>query len=238
MGKTELSCGGNFLRYLLFILNLLIFLMGLILFILTALLKWTKVLSGLGLGDFEIIINFASLSTVSTVVLIVAGIIMAISLFGLIGSKTMNRFFLTIYLILITILFLAHLIVLLVLVFGSSVLEDSYKKALNETVSNLKDKEGEDFTVMCTVLKKFSEEFKCCGAENGEQDFGNKTIVDECCNKEKDFKNGGCGQLSLDAVVKGSINFLVIPSAVILGIELFAIISVSCICGKRKRGDY
>jgi hypothetical protein len=237
MGKTELSCGGNFLRYLLFILNLLIFLMGLILFILAALLKWTNVFGGLDLGVFEQIASFASLNGVSTFVLIVAAVIMAISLFGLIGSKTMNRFFLIIYLILIIILFLAHGIALLVLVFGSSTVENLYRQEVNKTVSNLKYKEGNDFKALCIVFEKFSDAFECCGADNGPEDFGNITIAKDCCSKETDYMRG-CGQVSLDAIVKGSINFLVIPSGVILGIELFAIISVSCICGKRKRDDY
>jgi hypothetical protein len=237
MGKTELSCGGNFLRYLLFILNLLIFLMGLILFILAALLKWTNVFGGLDLGVFEQIASFASLNGVSTFVLIVAAVIMAISLFGLIGSKTMNRFFLIIYLILIIILFLAHGIALLVLVFGSSTVENLYRQEVNKTVSNLQYKQGDEFKALCTVFVEFSDAFQCCGADNGPDDFGNTTIAKECCSKKKDYDKG-CGQVSLDAIVKGSINFLVIPSAVILGIELFAIISVSCICGKRKRNDY
>lgn len=79
-----------------------------------------------------------------------------------------------------------------------------------------------------------SDLFQCCGY-NGPNDFidpANK----KCC--QSPTSNAGCGQLAPDKLKTSAINFLVIPSAIILFIEFVQIVAVPILAAKIIRSSF
>lgn len=229
--KKKVGCCANMIRYLLFLFNGLFCLFGLIVFIAAAVLKW-------GNGSFNKIFNnkqiaeqlstLGSLSSVSIAVMILGGAIFLFSLFGFLGAYFKVKCFLVMYEAIVVALFIAHFIAVLVLVFGASSIKKDYSKFLNQTVTNLK--ENDKYKTNCEIMTAISNVFDCCGYD-GPNDFSsNATIAEECCKKE--VPQSGCNKKSIDGIEKNAINLLIIPSAVILGIEFFVFITVPFLIGR------
>ena len=81
-------------------------------------------------------IDTTSFKKYSTELLQVSGGIIFVSLIGLIGACCANRFFLFIYEIFLVLLFFIHLLIVILVVFGTqTVVEDLNKKLLSSVVS-------------------------------------------------------------------------------------------------------
>ena len=230
----ELGCCGQLIKFCLVTVNVLFLVLGLVVFISAAVLKWgngvfSKFTDIPGISE---LVNVSKIDGVSIFLLVLGGFIMLLSFMGLIGVKYLSKPFLVTYGFLVLIMFLAHLIALVVLLFSSSPIETQYMKALNKTMTDIN--EVKDFKKNCDIFKGLSEVFKCCGLE-GPNDFTNKTVILTCCepNKDKVPYESGCGQKSIDDIKKNAINLLFIPSGIILVIELFAVVMVPFLIGRR-----
>ena len=228
----ELGCCGHMIKFSLVIVNLLFLVLGLVVFITAAVLKWgngvfSKFTDIPGIGE---LVNVSKIDGVSIFLLILGGFIMLVSFLGLIGVKYLSKPFLMTYGFVVLIMFLAHLIALVVLLFSSSPIETQYTKALNKTITEINENVKEKFKKNCDVYKGLSEVFKCCGL-NGPNDFTNKTIISECCEPKVPYEVG-CGQKSIDDIKKNALNLLFIPSGIILIIELFAVVMVPFLIGR------
>jgi hypothetical protein len=221
-------------RFFLTIINVLFLILGLVVFITGIVLRWgsTSFNKLINIPDINKIIDSAgSISGVTIFLLVLGGFIILLSFFGILGVRYMNRFFLVVYEVIVVAIFLAQIIAILVLVFSSSTIINEYKKALNGTMDDV-NKNGADAGDKCQLFKGLSSVFDCCGA-NGPSDFLNQTLVTEkiCCEKG-DPNQKGCASQSVDEVQKNVINLVMIPSAVILGIEFFAMLTVPFLIGK------
>jgi len=87
---------------------------------------------------------------------------------------------------------------------------------------NLNDTTNDVFVRECQLLRDLSTIFLCCGG-NSPSDFTNTTLVDDCCS---DYFDIGCTDKVVNDVVMYSKHMIVIPSFIILTIELLAIIMV------------
>lgn len=221
-------------RFLLAIINVIFLILGLTVFITACVLRW-------GSTGFSKLINIEEISTliegassinaITIFFLVIGGFIILLSLFGILGVKYMNRFFLIVYEIIIVCLFLAQIVAILVLVFSSSSIESEYRKSLNNTMDAInKDK---DIDENCKLFKSISDVFHCCGI-NGPSDFVNQTLVTSkiCCKDYTGDYSTGCADKSINSIEDNVVSLIVIPSSIILGIEFFAMVTVPFLVGK------
>lgn len=237
MAAQNLGCFARSVRFLLVILNFVFLLLGIVVFITAAVLKWSTLFNKfINIDGIDSLIKVGSISTVSTILLVISGFAVGLSLFGICGAKYMNRFFLIIYEVLIVILFLVHGVSILVLVFSSSKIENEFRKGINSTIHDLNsnDTKPSDFKAKCDLSFAISEIFHCCGAQEP-NDFVNASLVEKCC-KRKDYKVA-CGDKVVSSIKNNAVNLLIIPNSVILAIELFGIIMVPFLIGRAGKNS-
>jgi hypothetical protein len=131
-------------------------------------------------------------------------------------------------------LFLSQAIALMVLLFSSPKVEREFKTILNTTVSDI-NKNDTSYKSQCGFMGSLSEVFSCCGL-NGPLDFKNPSDVYSCCDKKKN-STVGCGDKVVKDIKGNYVGFLVVPNSLILGIELFAIITVPFLIGRIGRSS-
>ncbi len=184
-------------RIFLTIFNLILFLIGLGLFIFAAVLKW-NLLDKLDVNYTEIL-EFKDmhigeyLNTAIIVLMCVAAFIMVITMAGLLGALCANKCLLYVYMLVIALLFIAHLAVFILYLVKRPIILDEVdsliKKKAELLVSN--NTSNADKTAFCVVFKSVSDLLTCCGA-NGPEDFAdysfmntkqNTTVntIDACC---------------------------------------------------------
>lgn len=235
----KIGCCGNLVRMMLFLINTLFLLLGLVVFITAAILKWGKKSTFAQFTDIkgiDQVVSFGSINTISVILLILSSFIIVLSIVGLIAVKSLNKCFLIIYEIVVGVLFLAHLIAFFVLLFGSSSIEDSYKNGLTKQMGYINTDNSTKHDTACDIMKGLSELFDCCGAEKGPIDFNSTTLPKDCCATNGNstvVSQIGCSEKSIKDVKDNATNLVVIPSAIILLVELFALIMVPCLVGKR-----
>lgn len=236
MAKLNLGFCAASIRFLIILLNSLLLTCGLVVFITAAVLKWTTFLNKfLTTPNIDLVIKTGSISSISTSLLIISGFVCLVSLIGLIGAKYSNKLFLIIYEVIIILLFLAHGISILVLVFSSSSIEKQFKSSFNSTIDDLITdafKNSTDFDQKCNLTFAVSKIFKCCGY-NGPSDFKETGLAEKCCDQSSK-ETSGCGQKVVDDIKKHAVTLLVVPSVIILCIELLGMIMIPFLIGRIK----
>lgn len=234
----KIGCCGNLVRFMLFIVNALFLILGLTVFITAAILKWGDKSTFSKFTDIkgiDSIVSVGSIGTIAVIFLIISAFIILLSIVGIIGVKFLSKFFLIIYEIIVGIMFLAHLIAFLVLIFGSKSIEQKYKEGLVNTMKQINTGNNTKDPIACDLMKGLSGLFDCCGNE-GPGDFNSTMLADKCCqlNAKNMTSQSGCGNASISEVKDNAINLVIIPSAIILLVELFALIMVPCLVGKSR----
>jgi hypothetical protein len=231
---AKLGCCATSFRMILIIMNTLFFIFGLLLLILGLVLKYTTVLNKfMNIDGISTLITSTTISGFLIFVIVIAVFCMVVSLFGLIGSCCTNRFFLICYEVVIVLLFLAQAIALMVLLFSSSKVEKEFKNGLNKTVEDINNKTS-SYQSNCALMESLSSLFECCGA-NGPNDFKNVEDRYKCCDVRKN-STLGCGDKIVKSIKGNYVGFIVVPNSLILGIELFAIVTVPFLIGRIGRG--
>lgn len=248
----ELGFCGSTIRFFLILMNLLLFVASAAVFGLGLALRFSKLaekIQELSLGG-NAILESATLGIALLGIIILSGFVMVVSIVGLIGSSCTNKFFLSIYQVIVVILFLAHGIGLVLGIFGSSNVEEKYREIVNDTFISLNDPDisEENFKKMCSISKAFSELFNCCGNLNGAEDFVLKPdSPKKCCAVDPDSgtvmnEKEGCSEAGVNFVSSKAVWYILIPSAVVLGIEFCLILGVPILIGNiskaiRKRRE-
>lgn len=226
---------GSCLRSILVIFNILLFIIGCGVFSAAAIIRWNPdlIIDKISDESVESLLNFSALDLVSMGLLSIGSFLMLLSIIGLLGSLCANKCFLILYQILIILIFVCHGVLLLLVSFKSSDIEDEFRKELNKTMSaiNYNNTTATKFTEKCAEMKALSTVFECCGI-NGPSDFLNQTFVNDCCaNKTTD----GCAQKTIDTLTNSGVNIVLIPNGILLGIELILIILVPFLISQIKR---
>lgn len=228
MGKLEnLGCCGSLFSMLLTILNVIFMILGILIFILAAVLKWGS--SVLDIDGIKDIIKFGSFDAVATLLLIFGAVIFGLALFGILGVRCASKFFLVIYEGIIIVLFLAHLISLIVLLFSESSIEGEFRGALNTTVTKLNENKKPDGSVECIVMTGLSTAFACCGNKGNDL---LPSVGQICCSNYNSTASVGCTDKAISYLKDNAVSFIIIPSGVILLVELIVIVTVPFIMGK------
>lgn len=219
-----MGCCKSLFSFLLGLVNVIFMLIGIALVATTSVLKWANIGKLKEITGMQNIIDLASIDAITIALICIGALIILISFIGLMGVCCSNRVFLVIYEIIVIILFLLHLAALITLLVMSNTVEKEYRKALNQTVADINNPSTSqsEIQLKCNLMTNISGIFQCCGA-NSINDFPNPSY--KCCKPEY-YTAKGCADLSVDAIKKYSIYLLVIPTAVILFIELISIIGV------------
>lgn len=250
MAKGLGFCGST-IRFFLILMNLLLFVASAAVFGLGLALRYSDLAERFqqlfSVGD--VVLNSATLSIALLGIIILSGFVMVVSIVGLIGSSCSNKLFLFIYQVIVVVIFLAHGVGLIVGIFSSSNVEETYRKVVNITFSTLNkpDISGPKFNQSCAISKTLSELFGCCGNLRGAEDFVNQEFVPQCCALDPNSGNVanekvGCSDAGVNFVSSRAVWFIMIPSAVVLGLELCLIIGVPLLIGNiskalRKRRE-
>jgi hypothetical protein len=132
------------------------------------------------------------------------------------------------YEIITVILFMAHVGALIALLVMTPKIEQQYRVTLNTTIADINTpKDQNDAATKCKLMYGLSEFFTCCGAQ-GPSDFLDKPS--KCCKDSTQTQ--GCADASIDWIKKYSTYLLIIPTAVILFIELISIVGVPFMIGR------
>jgi hypothetical protein len=238
MASYKLGFFGTLIRYFLLLVNILFLLIGIVLLVTACVFKWGSSITKLfNIEAIDKLVSSASISVIPIILLVLSIIIIMVSFFGFIGVKKMNRCLMITYEIIVIAIFVAHLAALLVLVFNRSSIDKEIKKGMAETVDkiNSNSTSADDFKVYARLSLELSKLYKCCG-DSGPADFKNQTLITVVC-ESVDYKDG-CTQKILDSLDAITTGLAVIPSAVMLGIEGFAILTVPFLIGSAKNNRY
>jgi hypothetical protein len=218
---------GQVARIVLSIVNIILFLIGAGLIVIGCLIKWSnESLKSLHeINDIKKLIDLATIDIVLIVIICIGGLLVIISCIGLIGVCCLNRGFLFIYELIILVLFITHLGGLIYVLVSAPQLESQFRKDLNKTIDDLNSNNisADAFDSKCYLIRNLSNIFECCGA-NGPEDFKSLELRTKCCVNDTTTK--GCSDETMSKLKQYSIYYLIIPSAVIFIVELFAIVTI------------
>jgi hypothetical protein len=131
------------------------------------------------------------------------------------------------YEIITVILFMAHVGALIALLVMTPKIEQQYRVTLNTTIADINTSpDAKIVATKCTLMTELSKFFTCCGAQ-GPSDF---TGSNKCC--KDNTQTQGCADASINWIKKYSTYLLIIPTAIILFIELVSIVGVPFMIGR------
>lgn len=209
-------------RILLGIIKFIFGLLGASLIIATSLFKWANIAQLKQISDIGAILNLTYIIDIIIYALLGLGVLFfIISLIGLMGVCFANRVFLLIYECLLILFFVLHLAALILLLAMSNFIEQQYRGFLSTQMASINTNINLD--AKCVFMRGLSSLFQCCGAQ-GPQEFVLSTNRVACCSNW--MLTQGCAQPSVDWLRKWAIFLLVLPTAVILAIELSTLIGV------------
>ena len=128
---------GSCIRLILVTFNIILFIIGAVVFASAAIIRWKPELIVSELiddQDINSLINISSLGTVSLALLTIGGAMLLLGVIGLIGTMCSSRFFLVLYEVLIIVIFFCHGVLLLLVSYKSSDLEEEFRKELNKSI--------------------------------------------------------------------------------------------------------
>lgn len=240
-------------RILLALLNFIFFLLGLAVFVAAAILKF-QVLNDVKwlkyVYEFKELNLSEIVDTSLIVIMCVSGFITFVSLIGLFGAMCANKCLLVFYIIIVSILFLAHLAgFIYFLVEKPKILEklgDGIKEGAKKIVANTT--ENVDKTFLCAAFLGFSEVLDCCGA-NGAKDFVgvtfndtiNNVVVDAskfCCKNITNIADlPGCAPKLTSLLNDYNTPVVIAPNAVALSFEFIFVILIAVLLHSIKKEE-
>jgi hypothetical protein len=242
MAKRLDNCCASLYRFLLVIFNTILLVAGLVTFILACVLKWGKgLLSKLDVKELDDVIDVGTIDVVAVVVLIVGVALMVISLVGILGLCYLNKCLLGLYEVIVILIFLVHLVGLLVFVFSKSSIEKEFGKGMSKLVNSLNGFNSSvnvSTTIECEAMLALSKIITCCG-DKGPSDFSNRTEINNLCCASNSPTLKGCTSKLTTEIDSHANSYLVIPSGIILVVELIIIASTPLLSRSiLKEADY
>jgi hypothetical protein len=215
------------LRIILAIYKTLLGLIGATLAVTTSLIKWSNITQLKKYNEIGSILNLVLI--IDTIIYTLLGlgcILMILAVIGLVGICLTNRGFLLVYEFILAIIFLAHLASLILLIAISGFIEQQYRTHLNAQLTVVNTNAYGDMYAKCAFMRGLSSYFNCCGLStiNGPQDFTSSVTRVSCCADWT--RTQGCAQPAVDWLKSNAIYFLIIPTSVILFVEVSTLICV------------
>lgn len=228
MAKSLDNGCAQFYRFILLVLNTILFIIGLTVFICALVLKYGKtIVKDLNVNELDEVIKLSEINIFIWIVFAVGTVVLLISLIGICGLCYLNKCILNIYEIIIILLFTIHAIGLIVFFASNSSIENEIKDGIQKLTTRLNSSETFK-NADCDVMKLLSNVLKCCGAESSDDFLNNDKVLYDCCGISNSTiipKVKGCSDATINELNKDSKNLILIPSAVILGIELIIIVA-------------
>lgn len=217
------GCCGSFLRVVVTIINVILLLVGLGFVAGGAVLKFTSVLDSIEDLDTEAKDLIEAFQPIAIFMIVFGVIVFVVSIIGMIGTCSGNRWALIIYDVVIGLLFLAHLGVFIYFLTQRDSVENEIDKVINDVVQqiinptkNQQVQTKNDLIIDCGSYETFTDAFNCC-------DF-NKTSQAEffnaCCPSSAD-------KTCTKAIISLFSNYVIIlPNSILIAVEFLVFISV------------
>ena len=231
------TCCSRFYKKILVFFNACMFIVGLLVTILAIVLKYDKNFKELiNLKELNTILNVGEINSITILFLAIGIFVMVLSMIGLFGLLCLSKILLITYEAIIVILFISHGIGLLVLVFGKSKIENEFGKGMVKLVNNLNtlNNASNAYIVDRDIMKALSTTFACCGDQSSKDFLNNTAPITDFCTEKTIDTDVGCTKKVIDDLTKYASDFLIIPSCVILLVELFIMILTPIITGRIK----
>jgi hypothetical protein len=164
--------------------------------------------------------------TVPIGLLVLGTAVLFISFVGLVGVCCTSRFFLTVYELVVGILFVSHLILFVLAVGKRTDLAPILVKFLNDTVTDVDTNYSANsklLTAKCNLLQLVSNLGNCC-------DFASGLAREDCCKTDVAINSTSCVKAT-EELFKGSYfeMAVVVPNAAVLAFEVTVLLVVPCL---------
>lgn len=228
MSKRVGFCG-NLTRIILGLFSLLFLLIGIALVTLTSLIKWSNVFSSIiNTSSLSTELKLVSLDSITIVLLCIGAFTIVLSLIGLIAVITLNKCLLVFFEIVCVLIFLAHAGAFIAYFIYEPKLKTELEKAFNQTIAK-------NSTANQVFMLSISNSLKCCGS-TGLSDFNNTSSQLYCTNTVTN-STVGCSSAVYDLIKKYSLYGIIIPTSILLFIELVIIVSTPILIFRVNRSS-
>ena len=216
MARSAGFCGSIFIC-LLVLINTFFFLLGASFFTVGAIVKWTGPFGDIKKEVLQIVTELKLIDSLTNIFLIVGGAIMLVSLIGFVGACCRSRFFLIMYEIVITLVFIGHLAGFVYTLAKGSEINEGIKKDLNRYVNNLISEFVPSAIPYCQAYKKTADFLQCC-------DFNTTypSLRTSCCPIETRIRETCIEKLTY----MNYFLLITLPNSIILGFEFIIILAV------------
>jgi hypothetical protein len=220
-------------------LNLVFLLIGSAIVALAGVMRWGNFDLNKIIHDENVqsLVGITSVDSVSLALLILGAAILFTSVLGLLGVCCTSRFFLTMYEIVIGLLFVSHLILFVILVAKRGDLEEPYAEAVDRVVAEINSfyPMSASAQAKCDLFRLVSKLGQCCGAK-GPEDFG-ITAQRACCHviETKSANQTGCTSATIDFFKNDFLKVVIIPNAAVLAFEAAVLLIVPCLIARFSR---
>lgn len=223
-------------RIVLGVVNVIFLLLGIALVVTASLLKWGNLAKLKDLQATQTVISFVAIDGVAIALICIGAFAIFLSLIGLIGLGCSNRCLLIFYEVIVIIVFLAHLAALIVLLVAYPLIEKGFKEVFNSVVTDLQGNTpgSSSYQTNCNLMYNISNIFSCCGG-NGPSDLS-VSVQGSCCIKPT--PTAGCTNQVFGKIKQISVYLLIIPTAVLLFVELVCAITVPFLVVSISRSKY
>ncbi|XP_030013524.1 CD82 antigen [Sphaeramia orbicularis] len=138
-------------------------------------------------GNFLNILSSDELKTVGVGLLMIGGVVMAVSIVGCLGAHSENRFLLLVYMIFIIVLTLGQLFITLLLLISSVKIAEALENVVNQIIREYPDAEnGQD-----KLLDNVQHYAQCCGL-TGPSDWLQNSFINSTQNLTSDVLPCSC----------------------------------------------
>lgn len=213
MGKRVGSCG-NLIRLILGLFSILFLLIGIALVVLTSLIKWSDILTKVINTNNLKALNIASIDAITIALLCVGAFIIVLSLIGLFGVIFLNKCLLIFYEIACLIIFLAHAGAFIAYFVYEPRLQNEIEKSFNNSITT---------NTSSQILLAVAYAFNCCGS-TGPSDFVSNQSKLLYCGSVTSTQ--GCANATYSFIKQYSVYGIIIPTSILLFIELVILIGV------------
>ena len=218
-----MDCCSGFMKCLIIFFNVIFLLLGLVLLAFGIVLNVSfSIITGL-VSSLDGFLDLSAFETASVVFIIVGLFVIAMSIIGMCAACCGKKPLYIIYLVGITLIFLAHMISIIILGVNVKNFGDELDVKMDGFVTQLNARNSLDLPELeqkCATLKNISRELKCCGAD-GYQDFMNRNMVSKCCDGAYEL---GCKGVISSTVVNAINIFFILPNSIIIAFEFLCVI--------------
>ena len=218
------GCLARCYHHLLSYLYVTMFIFGLLICVLSGLLAWNRSFQASSYAHRIISMSQLAENNTLLVIVFVFGLVTAlVNLVGLCGSCLLSKALLKFYMITLLVLLITHGLLLVGVARFKPSLEAGFNVFMNRTVENINTQNvtSTEFGVSCDFMDFLSTTLHCCGGSSP-ANIIDPLNVEKCCKGVNSaiISVPGCTQLAIERVEQNEQDYVIVPSIVMIVIEL------------------